>query len=77
MIVKELWALCYLHDWDPVDEDGVQPVYPEIHRVYLTWEEAERSRKSKIRPERYHVRRANLGSFSDGVDSFTTFTITT
>lgn len=55
----EVWVLLYLHDWDPVREDGSQPIYPECHGFYETWQEAEAMKKLKIHPERYWVRRAN------------------
>lgn len=45
--VTELWALCYLHDWDPPKEgqehrwEPGKNVFPEIHAFYRTWQEAE------------------------------------
>jgi hypothetical protein len=53
---SELWAMLYLHDWDP---DG--KAYPEIHAVYRSWKEAEEARRSKIKPDGYHVRRVRFG----------------
>ena len=38
---SRLYALCYLHDWDPKREDGSQPIYPQIHALYHSWKEAE------------------------------------
>jgi hypothetical protein len=58
-----LWVVLYLHNWDPVDPvTGVQPVYPEVHSIHDTWQEAEDERASRINPERYWVRRGNLKS---------------
>jgi hypothetical protein len=48
----ELWALLYLHNWDP---DG--KVYPEIHGIYDTWEEARDIRKAMTDPTKYWIRR--------------------
>lgn len=44
----EVWCVLYLHDWDP---DG--KVYPEVHTIHLTWQEAEAERASKIDPGQY------------------------
>lgn len=52
---SEYWAVLYLHNWDP---DG--KVYPEIHSIHKTWQEAEAERASRISPEKYWVRRARL-----------------
>ena len=65
-----MWALLYLHDWDPPREDRAQPVWPEIHRVYETEAEAWAARNSKISPERYFVRPAHVGRFAGDVDGF-------
>lgn len=64
----EEWALLYLHDWDPKKEDGSQPVYPEIHGVYQSDQEAQMARLSKTNPHKYYVRRANRWSFIEGRD---------
>lgn len=56
-MTTELWAVPYLHDWDP---DG--KVYPEIHAVYRTLQEATAVIKTMIRPEKYHVRRTRMES---------------
>jgi len=53
---KEYWALLYLVDWDPSGQ-----IFPDIHAIYDTWQEAERIRKEKIHPEKYWVRRVRLG----------------
>jgi hypothetical protein len=59
--LQELWVVCYLHDWDPVDPvTGVQPVYPEVHSIHNTWQEAETERATRLLPEKYHVRRGRL-----------------
>ena len=42
------YVLLYLHDWDP---DG--KIYPQAHGLYLTWQEAEKARNTKISPEKY------------------------
>lgn len=52
---SQLWALCYLVDWF---DNGI---WPDIHRVYDTWEEAEAVRKQMTNPEKYWVRRAHRG----------------
>jgi hypothetical protein len=53
--MTELWALLYLHDWDPDGE-----VYPEIHAVYETEKDAiDAQRKLGFK---YHVRRVWLSS---------------
>ena len=59
----ELWVVLYLHNWDPVDPvTKVQPVYPEVHSIHNTWQEAEDERTSRISPEKYWVRRGRLQS---------------
>ena len=59
--MKELWVVLYLHNWDPVDQvTGVRPVYPEVHSIHETWQEAEAERASKIDPTQYWVRRGHL-----------------
>jgi hypothetical protein len=52
----ELWALTYLHNWDP---DG--KIYPEIQAIYNTFQEAEAARKAMSDPSKYWVRRARFG----------------
>lgn len=49
----EAWALLYLHDWDPNGQ-----IFPQIHGLYDSWEEAEAIRKTKAHPREYHVHRA-------------------
>lgn len=50
---RELWVLCYLHDWDPPREDGTQPVYPEVSQIFQTETEAHAAQQSKSNPEKY------------------------
>ena len=51
---KHVWALLYLHDWDP---DG--KVYPEIHAVYETLTLAlENQRAMGESASKYHVHKA-------------------
>lgn len=57
----DLWALCYLHDWDPpIDgqEHRWEPgknVFPAVHAFYRRWEDAEAIRKDMSNPEKYWV----------------------
>ncbi len=64
-IPDELWALCYLHDWDPPQEgqehkwEPGKNVFPEIHAFYRTWQEAESVRQDMERSkDKYWVVRA-------------------
>jgi len=52
----EFWVITYLHDWDPTGK-----VYPEVHAIYKTWQEAEAVCKAMIDPTKYFVRRAKFG----------------
>lgn len=52
----EFWVVTYLHDWDPTSK-----VYPEVHSIYRTFQEAELVRKSMIDPAKYFVRRVKFG----------------
>ena len=52
--MEQIWCLCYLHDWDP-PKDGVQPVYPQIHAYYSTWQDAEAVKKDMTNSEKYFV----------------------
>jgi len=62
----ELWALLYLHDWDPPKSDQEhrwepgKNVFPGIHAVYATWKEAEAVRSKMSDPAKYWVSRARL-----------------
>lgn len=62
---EPLWALCYLHDWDAPKEGQVHKwepgknVFPQVHAVYDTWQEAEAIRRDMIDPEKYWVVRAH------------------
>jgi len=62
----EAWAVLYLHDWGaPVDgqEHKWEPgknVFPEIHNVYTTWQEAESVRARMSNPGAYWVRKVHL-----------------
>lgn len=55
--MTQIWCLLYLHDWDP-PKDGVQPVTPQIHRYYTSWQDAEAVRKDMTNPEKYWVKGA-------------------
>jgi hypothetical protein len=61
--MKELWALLYLHDWEPPKGDQEHKwepgknVFPEIHALYSTWQEAEAVRSKMQKPAGYWVRR--------------------
>lgn len=63
-ISQERWALLYLHDWDPPKPDQVhrwepnKNVFPEIHALYSSWQDAELVRKDMLEPSKYHVYRA-------------------
>jgi hypothetical protein len=61
----ELWALCYLHDWDPPKEgqehkwEPGKNVFPEIHAFYRTWQDAEAVRQDMMySKDKYWVVRA-------------------
>ncbi len=51
--LTEYWCVLYLHDWDA---DG--KVYPEVHSLHASWQEAEKERATRMSPEKYWVRRA-------------------
>ena len=51
---REMWALLYLHDWDPPN------VWPEIHKVFATMQDADAARYHMKNPEKYWVRRVNV-----------------
>lgn len=51
----ELWAVLYLHDWDPSGK-----VYPEIHTIHGTWQEAEAEKRHTGSPDKYWVRRCRV-----------------
>lgn len=61
---KELWALCYLHDWDPPNEgqehrwEPGKNIFPEVHALYTSHRDAEAIRKDMIDPAKYWVVRA-------------------
>jgi hypothetical protein len=50
-VPAELWALCYLHDWDPPKEgqehrwEPGKNVFPQVHAFYTSWQEAEAVRR--------------------------------
>jgi hypothetical protein len=52
----ELWAVTYLHNWDPTGK-----IYPEVHAIYNTFQEAEAVRKAMSDPSKYWVTRARIG----------------
>jgi hypothetical protein len=60
----EVWALLYLHDWDPPKEGQVHKwepgknVFPEIHEVYSSMVKANLALLKMRNPNRYWVRRA-------------------
>ncbi len=62
--LTELWALCYLHDWDPPKEgqehrwEPGKNVFPEIHAFYRTWQEAEAVKRDMGSASKYWVVRA-------------------
>lgn len=53
----ELWAVCYLHDWDP---DG--KIYPEVHSIHEHWKDAEEECRTRMSPGKYWVRRGRLAA---------------
>jgi len=63
---REMWAMLYLHDWDPPKEgqehrwEPGKNVFPQIHNVYETWQEAETLRKRMSTPEKYWVCRVRM-----------------
>ena len=63
-VAEELWALCYLHDWDPPREgqehrwEPGKNVFPEVHAFYHSWQEADAIRSYMSTPEKYWVVRA-------------------
>ena len=65
-VTIEAWAVLYLHDWDPPKEgqehkwEPGKNVFPEIHNVYSTWQEAEAVRGRMSNPHSYWVRRVHL-----------------
>ena len=65
---SELFALCYLNDWDPPKEgqehrwEPGKNVWPEIHALYHTWQEAEAVRRDMTNPDKYWVVRARMES---------------
>ena len=58
-----MWALLYLHDWDPPKQgqkhrwEPGKNVFPEIHNAYETWQEAEAVKAGMTDPNKYWVRR--------------------
>lgn len=60
---KEMWAMLYLHDWDPPKEgqehrwEPGKNVFPEIHNVYATLREANAVLARMSDPKKYWVRR--------------------
>jgi hypothetical protein len=66
--MTEMWALLYLHDWDPPkagQEHRWEPgknVFPEIHTAYPTLEEAKAAvvRMGSPNPDKYWIRRFHL-----------------
>lgn len=60
----ELWALCYLHDWDPPKEgqehrwEPGKNVFPAVHAFYHSGREAEAIRATMSEPDKYWVVRA-------------------
>jgi len=52
---KRYWAVLYLHDWD---ESG--KIYPQIHSLHETYEEARDEKNSKKIPEKYWVNNVYL-----------------
>lgn len=60
---KEMWAMLYLHDWDPPKEgqehrwEPGKNVFPEIHNVYDTMREANEVLSRMSDPKKYWVRR--------------------
>ena len=61
---EELWALCYLHDWDPPREgqehrwEPGKNIFPAVHAFYTSWQDAEAIRKDMTNPAKYWVVRA-------------------
>jgi hypothetical protein len=60
---KEMWAMLYLHDWDPPKEgqenrwEPGKNVFPDIHNVYETLREANAALARMSDPKKYWVRR--------------------
>lgn len=71
-VKQEAWALLYLHDWDPPKEgqehkwESGKNVFPEIHAIYETWQEAENIKRKMTCHEKYWVRRVH-GRWVDGL----------
>lgn len=71
-VAQELWALCYLHDWDPQkqgQEHRWEPgknIFPEVSALYLTWQDAQDARakklEPKLEPKLYWIVRARLAN---------------
>jgi len=63
-----LYALCYLHDWNPPKEgqehkwEPGKNVFPEIHAYYKSWQEAVYARRTMADPEKYWVVGARPGN---------------
>jgi hypothetical protein len=60
---REMWAMLYLHDWDPPKEgqehrwEPGKNVFPEIHAVYETLRDANTVLSRMSDPKKYWVRR--------------------
>lgn len=60
---REMWAMLYLHDWDPPKEgqehrwEPGKNVFPEIHAVYETLRDANTILSRMSDPKKYWVRR--------------------
>jgi hypothetical protein len=60
---REMWAMLYLHDWDPPKEgqehrwEPGKNVFPEIHAVYETLRDANAILSRMSDPKKYWVRR--------------------
>lgn len=73
---QEAWALLYLHDWDPPKEgqehrwEPGKNVFPDIHAIYDTWQEAETIRAKMVNPSKYWVKRVH-GRWVDGLSRAT------
>lgn len=61
-----MWALLYLHDWDPPkpgQEHRWEPgknVFPEVHAVYESEREAIAVQAAMADPSKYFLRRARV-----------------